>query len=104
MSTGRSRFPVDMWVMDSARLRIDFDEHGYTRGYDMLSARGTPILERGGGRGSMYEFPQGSTMGATGPPSISHPSCSQKGGVHPPAIGAHIQTPPPPPPPPATGS
>src|SRR5258707_668281 len=88
--TGNLLRPVDMWVMDSARLRIDFDEHGYTRGYDMLSARGTPILERGGGGGSMYEFPQGSTMGATGQPSISNASGWQNGGVNPGAMGANM--------------
>lgn len=35
---------VYMWVMDSARLRIDFDEHGTVLGYDMLDARGVPII------------------------------------------------------------
>lgn len=60
--TGDLTQPLQMWVMDSARLRIDFDEHGFTRGYDMLSARGTPIMRQGAG-GEMYQFPQGSNMG-----------------------------------------
>src|SRR6266851_3502498 len=64
----------DMWVMDSARLRIDFDEHGYIRGYDMLDARGTPIIGKPHGS-SMYEFPQGMNMGVT-----SHPSARNYGG------------------------
>ncbi len=62
---------VNMWVMDSARLRIDFDEHGYIRGYDMLDARGTPIIENHSGR-SMYEFPSGMSMGV--PSAASVPS------------------------------
>ena len=69
--TGQPARPVDMWVMDSARLRIDFTEHGFIRGYDMLSARGIPILRNTSPDASMWEFPRGSQMGATGQPSIS---------------------------------
>ena len=55
--------PVQLWVMDSARLRIDFDEHGYIRGYDMLDARGVPIIRNQNARGDIYEFPHGNDMG-----------------------------------------
>src|SRR5258708_3005747 len=71
VTTGALLRPVDMWVMDSARLRIDFDEHGFIRGYDMLSARGIPIMRDVSSDGSMWQFPHGSTMGATGQPSIT---------------------------------
>ena|SRR5216684_1772345 len=74
---------VDMWVLDSARLRIDFDEHGYIRGYDMLDARGAPIIGKPSGR-TMYEFPQGMNMGA-----LSHPSAPNYGGVSASSIDAN---------------
>lgn len=77
VETGDSNNPVDLWVMDNARLRIDFDEHGYIRGYDMLDARGNPIIgpksERVAGQPSgsrMYEFPSGPNMGS---PSLNVP-------------------------------
>lgn len=62
--------PVQMWVMDSARLRIDFDEHGYIKGYDMLDARGMPIVNghKTTDASDMYNFPHGNTMGATSGP------------------------------------
>ncbi len=67
--------PVDLWVMDGARLRIDFDEHGLIRGYDMLNARGAPIIRPQQYRdainsSNMYSMPQGNTMGAFSDPSI----------------------------------
>lgn len=74
--TGKPDNPVDMWVMDSARLKIDFDEHGLIRGYDMLNARGIPIVEPGTGGVAQpgnsvnYEFPSGPGIGATGQPSF----------------------------------
>jgi len=69
VKTGRANQPVDMWVLDSARLRIDFSEHGYIRGYDMLDARGTPIIGKPEGR-SMYEFPRGRAMGVESAASV----------------------------------
>src|SRR5260221_5303349 len=82
--TGNLLRPVDMWVMDGARLKIDFDEHGFTRGYDMLSARGVPIMRptrsRPQGSESLWQFPQGSNMGATGQPSISSMTGWEEGG------------------------
>lgn len=75
--TGKPEKPVDMWVIDSARLKVDFDEHGYIRGYDMLNARGVPIVEPGTGGGAKpgnsvnYEFPHGPGIGATGQPSFT---------------------------------
>lgn len=60
---------VALWVMDSARIRIDFTEHGLIRGYDMLDAHGMPIINRPKGR-SAYEFPVGQYMGATSIPSV----------------------------------
>ena len=69
VQTGRPDNPIDMWVMDGARLKIDFDEHGYILGYDMLDARGTPIIGKPSGR-SQYEFPQGMNMGV---PSLDVP-------------------------------
>lgn len=73
--------PIALWVMDSARLRIDFDEHGYIRGYDMLDARGMPILDKKGETTSdIYQFPQGNTMGATsGPIGPSAPKTGYDG-------------------------
>jgi hypothetical protein len=35
--------PANLWVLDAARLRVDYDEHGTVQGYDMLDARGMPI-------------------------------------------------------------
>lgn len=52
---------VNLWVMDAARLRIDFDEHGTINGYDMLDARGMPII-----RGRPNNLP-GSTFPPGGP-------------------------------------
>ena len=84
--TGNLLRPVDMWVMDGARLKIDFDEHGFTRGYDMLSARGVPIMRptrsRPQGSESLWQFPQGSNMGATGQPSISSMTGWEEGGKY----------------------
>ncbi len=76
VDTGNADNPVDIWVMDSARLRIDFDEHGYIRGYDMLDARGAPIINQPRGT-SMYEFPQGPGIGTPSmqvPPSYTNSS------------------------------
>lgn len=75
VNTGDTTNPVDMWVMDSARLKIDFDEHGYIRGFDMLSARGTPIIEPGAvhnqnGNSVQYDFPSGPGIGYMGQESI----------------------------------
>lgn len=88
--TGNPTKPVDMWVMDSARLKIDFDEHGFTRGYDMLDARGVPIIRPGltqaditSGASVNYDFPQGTTMGYTGQVSYlgqyNHPATATRG-------------------------
>lgn len=88
--TGNPTKPVDMWVMDSARLKIDFDEHGFTRGYDMLDARGVPIVRPGltqadvtSGASVNYDFPQGTTMGYTGQVSYlgqyDHPATATRG-------------------------
>lgn len=73
--TGKPDNPVDMWVMDSARLRIDFDQHGYTRGYDMLDVRGVPIVEPGKersprGASVINTFPSGPGIGYTGQSSL----------------------------------
>lgn len=77
VETGDPNNPVDLWVIDNARLRIDFDEHGYIRGYDMLDAKGNPIIgpksgnQPGTQAGSrMYEFPSGPNMGT---PSLNVP-------------------------------
>lgn len=35
--------PANLWPLDSAKLFIDFDEHGTILGYNMLDARGNPI-------------------------------------------------------------
>lgn len=35
--------PANLWALDSARLYIDFDEHGKILGFDMLDAHGMPI-------------------------------------------------------------
>ena len=34
---------ANLWTLDSAKLYIDFDEHGTILGYDMMDARGMPI-------------------------------------------------------------
>jgi hypothetical protein len=64
----RTGKPVGLWVMDAARLRIDFDEHGTILGYDMLDARGMPIIDehtlpKDGVRFDQG-FPHGPNMGA----------------------------------------
>jgi hypothetical protein len=58
--------PGEMWVMDAARLRIDFDEHGTILGYDMLNSRGVPIIRgQNASSGSVSsEFPSGPGIGA----------------------------------------
>jgi hypothetical protein len=53
-----------LWVMDGARVRIDFDEHGKIRGYDMVDARGVPIIGKANNN-NIYDFPQGMNMGVT---------------------------------------
>lgn len=39
---------ANLWALDGARVRVDYDEHGTTLGYDMLDARGFPIVGRDG--------------------------------------------------------
>jgi phage portal protein BeeE len=76
VETGDDTHPVNLWVVDSARLRIDFDEHGFIRGYDMVDARGAPIINKPNGS-SMYEFPQGPGIGTPSmevPPSYTNSS------------------------------
>jgi hypothetical protein len=34
---------ANLWVLDAARLRIDYNEHGKILGFDMLDIRGMPI-------------------------------------------------------------
>lgn len=34
---------ANLWPLDAARLRLDYDEHGTLLGYNMLSAHGIPI-------------------------------------------------------------
>lgn len=56
---------VNLWVMDASRLRIDFDEHGTVLGYDMLDARGIPII-RGQSHSDPtpnYDLPRGAAIG-----------------------------------------
>jgi hypothetical protein len=82
VKTGDLDRPVQLWVMDSARLRIDFDEHGYIMGYDMLDARGMPIIRtpRTTNTSDIYQFPQGNTMGVTsGPIGPSAPPSGYEG-------------------------
>jgi hypothetical protein len=69
VKTGDPDRPVDMWVMDAARLRIDFDEHGFIKGYDMLDAAGKPILSKPA-KNSPYDFPSGMNMGVTNMRSV----------------------------------
>lgn len=38
--TGR---PANLWVLDSGKLYVDYNEHGQVLGYDMLNAHGRPI-------------------------------------------------------------
>jgi hypothetical protein len=59
--------PVELWVMDAARLRIDFDEHGAINGYDMLDARGVPIIrgQNSSSGSALSAFPSGPGIGAT---------------------------------------
>jgi hypothetical protein len=40
--------PAKLHVLDAARLKVDFDEHGKILGYDMLDAHGMPIHGRDG--------------------------------------------------------
>lgn len=35
--------PVNLWPLDAARLRIDYDEHGDIEGFDMIDIRGMPV-------------------------------------------------------------
>lgn len=39
----RSGKPANLWALDGARVRVDYDEHGSLLGYDMLDAHGMPI-------------------------------------------------------------
>ena len=58
--------PVHLWVMDAARLKVDYDEHGNIKGYDMLDAHGNPVLRNRtmSSSAALYEFPQtGQGMG-----------------------------------------
>jgi len=34
---------ANLWPLDAARIRIDYDEHGTVLGYDMLNSQGVPI-------------------------------------------------------------
>jgi hypothetical protein len=43
--------PVNLWTLDAARLRIDYDEHGTILGYDMLDIRGMPVKGEDGVHG-----------------------------------------------------
>jgi phage portal protein BeeE len=54
----------DLWVIDSARLKVDFDEHGMIQGYDMVDARGVPIIGKAN-KNNIYDFPTGMNMGVT---------------------------------------
>lgn len=40
---GPSGRVANLWPLDAARLRLDYDEHGTLLGYNMLSAHGIPI-------------------------------------------------------------
>lgn len=55
--------PVNLWVMDAARLRIDYDEHGTILGYNMLDARGNPIIKGRDSTQSPYDLPNGPGIG-----------------------------------------
>src|SRR5260370_22640764 len=67
VKTGLPDRPVEMWVLDNARVRIDFDEHGFIHGYDMFSARAVPIIEPNDSNQAdlraQYNFPSGNNMG-----------------------------------------
>jgi phage portal protein BeeE len=39
---------ANLWPLDGARIRIDYDEHGQTIGYDMLNIHGMPIAGEDG--------------------------------------------------------
>lgn len=56
--------PANLWVMDAARLRIDYDEHGSILGYDMLDAHGMPVMKGRDDRQSFYSLPEGVGIGA----------------------------------------
>ena len=91
--TGKIDKPVDLWVMDGARLRIDFDEHGLIRGYDMLNARGAPIIRpqdhmEAINSSNLYSMPQGNIMGVFSNPSI--PSYTDTSGEYNAAIGNNL--------------
>src|SRR5258708_31175523 len=70
--TGNLLRPVDMWVMDGARLKIDFDEHAFTRGELMLSTRRVSIMRptpsRPQRRERLWPFPERATLGKTEQP------------------------------------
>lgn len=56
--------PVNLWVMDAARLRVDYDEHGTILGYNMLDAHGNPIIKgRTDNTTSAYNLPDGPGIG-----------------------------------------
>ena len=59
--------PANLWVLDAARLRIDFDEHGTVRGYDMLDAHGIPIVRGQASRQDIYSLPSGVGIGSSAP-------------------------------------
>ncbi|SRR6266568_224548 len=90
VETGDADRPVEMWVMDSARLRIDFNEHGLIRGYDMLNARGAPIInpEQGINSSNIYQPPVGMNMGVQSNSSI--PSYMDSTGEYNAAFGSNL--------------
>lgn len=55
--------PVNLWVMDAARLRVDYDEHGTILGYNMFDARGNPIIKGRDSSNSLYDLPNGPGIG-----------------------------------------
>lgn len=60
--------PFHLWVLDAARLKVDYDEHGTVLGYDMLNAHGIPII-KGANKNSIadfYDVPKGPGIGVTG--------------------------------------
>lgn len=73
--------PAELWVMDAARLRIDFDEHGTINGYDMLDARGVPIIrgQNSSSGSAMSALPSGPGIGTT---SISPGVAQGPRGLH----------------------
>jgi HK97 family phage portal protein len=46
---------ANLWVMDMARIRIDYDEHGTLLGYDEIDARGMPVKGPDGVHGWLPE-------------------------------------------------